>query len=164
MLIKMMRVVESKNILLVVLLVLCAGLIGIAQGAPPPPIPPGPEPYVSISFTPGELDLGSVLHPGTYDSPATLLVQVAANCPIGAVMASTTPLQHPEGNPILPERIFIQSPATGGFVSMAIPVGISAPTTGPEVFDINVQFQVEVPLVDLAGTYNGTMTFTIGPP
>lgn len=155
---KTVRVAERKNILRVVLLIAFAGLVGIAQGAPPP----GPEPYVTISFTPGELDLGSIPHPGTYDSPATLTVHVVANFPYGAVMASATPLQHTAGNSIPPERISIKSPATPGFVSMAGPVAISLQAE-PEL-DIDLAFRVETLLADLAGTYSGTIIFTIGPP
>jgi hypothetical protein len=146
------------------LVIICAisaaliGLITVAQAQP------GPEPCVSVSVTQSELDLGSVPHPGTYDSPATLTLQVAANCPLGAVMAFATPLQHSAGNSIPPGRISIKSPVTGGFVSMAGPVPISQPTTGPGAYNINVQFQVEILMTDPAGAYNGTITFTITPP
>ncbi len=158
MMMKMMGVVESKNALRAVLLVVCAGLVGIAQGAPPP----GLEPSISISVTPGELNLGSIPYPGTHDSPAILTVHIVANYPYGAVTASATPLQHPAGNSVPPERIFIKGPATPGFVSMAGPVAVSLQPE-PEL-DINLAFRVETLLADLAGTYTGTVTFTIGPP
>jgi hypothetical protein len=77
-------------------------------------------------------------------------------------MISATKLKHSQGSSISPERIFVKSPATSGFVAMARPVTISKPTIGSHeiVLDLRVQTQ----FLDPAGEYTGTLMLTIMPP
>ncbi len=122
--------------------------------------------FISISFTPDKLNLGTLPFPtSTYDSPAKLTVKVKSNCFHGPIVVSITKLQHYNGSTITPDRIFIEGPATGGFVPMARPVAVSEPTTGSH--DIELKFKVEnkfLFLDNIAGKYTGTIMFTIMPP
>lgn len=120
--------------------------------------------FTSISVTPNKLNLGTFPFPtSTYDSPAKLTVKVKSNCFHGPIVVSITKLQHSNGSTtITPDRIFINGPATGGFVPMARPVAVSEPTTGSH--DIELKFRVENKFRDFAGKYTGTIMFTIMPP
>jgi hypothetical protein len=75
-----------------------------------------------------------------------------------------TELKHRYGGRSVPrERILVKSPKTGQFVTMAQPVVISEPTAGSH--KIPLDFKVlQAGLVDPAGKYTGTLTFTIVPP
>ncbi len=145
---------------LVITWVLAVGLFGLAGIA-------GAEqtgkPFVNVSATPDKLDLGTAtLFTDTYDVPAALTVKVEANCMHGPIMISVTKLKRRQGGSISPERIFVKTPATGGFVTMARPVAISKPTIGSHtiVLDLRVQTQ----FLDPAGEYTGTLILTIMPP
>ncbi len=123
----------------------------------------GDKPFISVSFAPDIIDLGTLPFPlGTYDSPAALTVKVESNCIHGPIMASITGLKHYTGGSITPDRIFIKSQTTGGFVSMVKPVAISETTMGSH--DILLNFRVENKYQDMAGRYTGTITLTIMPP
>ena len=144
------------------------GLILFATGLstavrPVPPQRPGPfpriEPYISISVTPQQLDLGAVPQPGLYDSPATLTLQVEANYPHGGVVLHATPLVCPKARPILPDRIFVRIPKTGEYVPMKGPVEITGPMS-PGSFGFELKFRVNTELQDRPGTYTGTLVFT----
>lgn len=117
------------------------------------------EPYISISVTPQQLDLGAVPQPGLYDSPATLTLHVEANCPQGGVVVHATPLVCPKAQPILPDRIFVRIPKTGEYVPMKGPVNITGPM-GPGVFDFDLNFRVNTELQDQPGRYTGMFVFT----
>ena len=145
---------------LVITWVLAVGLFGLAGIA-------GAEqtgkPFVNVYTTPDKLDLGTAsLFTDTYDVLAALTVKVDSNCMHGPIMISTTKLKRRRGGSISPERIFVNSPATSGFVTMARPVAISKPTIGPHkiVLDLRVQTQ----FLDPAGQYTGTLMLTIMPP
>jgi hypothetical protein len=155
------KIVLAVSVLVVIVLL---GAATYAERRPPirTPFKPVIEQYFCISVTPHELDLGNVPHPGLYDSPAILTVHVAADCEHGGVVASATPLQHPEGT-IPPERIFVRILPTGGYVSMDAPVVITGPA-GPGVFDVELKFRLETVFEDPAGTYTGTFTFTCNAP
>lgn len=120
--------------------------------------------YVGVTVTPLHLDLGSVPQPGTYDSPASLSVHVAANCNHGAVLVSASPLTKPGGASIPANRVFVKQPATGDYVPLNNPVPVTAPT-GPGIFDVVLNFRVETVLEDPPGSYTGTLviTCTAGP-
>jgi hypothetical protein len=121
------------------------------------------KPFINISATPEQLDLGTATFlMNTYDVPATLTVKVDANCMHGPIMISATKLKRREGGSISPERIYVKSPATGGFVSMSRPVAISETATGSQkiVLDLRVETDVLYP----AGQYNGTLVLTMMPP
>ena len=145
---------------IVITWVLAIGLFGLAgiAGAEQ-----SDEPFVNVSTTPDRIDLGTApFFTDTYDVPAALTVNIEANCMHGPIMISVTKLKRRRGGSISPERIFVKTPATGGFVTMARPVAISKPTIGPHkiVLDLRVQTQ----FLDPAGEYTGTIMLTIMPP
>ena len=156
---------KSKILLAVSVLAVIVVLVAATYAGSRPPIripfKPVIEQYLCITVTPHELDLGSVPHPGLYDSPAILTLHVAADCEHGGIMVSATPLERAEGGSIPPERIFVRIPATGGYVSMYAPVAITGPMA-PGVFDVELKFRVETVLQNPAGMYTGTFTFTVG--
>ena len=145
---------------LVITWVLAVGLFGLAGIA-------GAEqtvrPFVNISTTPDTLDLGTAsLFTNFYDVPAALTVKVDANCMHGPIMISTTKLKRRQGGSISPDRIFVKTPATDGFVTMARPVAISKPTIGSH--EIVLDLRVDAQFLDPAGEYTGTLMLTIMPP
>jgi len=106
---------------------------------------------------------GSVIFPTAYfASSASLTVKVESNCLHGPIVASITMLKRPRGGSIPPERISIKAPTTNGYVTMAKPVAISMPETGPH--DIELDFRLDILPSDHAGRYTGTITFTVMPP
>jgi hypothetical protein len=121
------------------------------------------QPFINISTTPEKIDLGTATFvTNTYDVPAALTVKVNANCMHGPIMISATKLKRREGGSISPERIFVKSPATGGFVSMSRPVAISETATGSQ--KIVVDLRVETEQLYPAGEYTGTLILTMMPP
>lgn len=120
------------------------------------------ERYVEVSVNPEELDLGSVLQPGTYDSPTELTVHVAANCNHGGVTLSATSLKRTGGGEIPLERFFVKLPTTGVFVPMTAPILLTGPMV-PGVFDVMLKFRLKTLMQDPAGKYTGTITLTVGP-
>jgi len=156
---------KSKIVLaaLALVVIVVLGAATYAGSRPPIRIPYKPiiEQYLCISVTPQELNLGSVPHPGLYDSPAILTVHVAADCAHGGIVASATPLERAEGGTIPPERIFVRIPATGQYAPMDAPVAITGPMV-PGVFDVELKFRVETVLQNPPGTYRGTFIFTVG--
>ncbi len=139
-----------------VLAVTLFGLAGVAVA-----VRPADRPFINISTTPDELDLGTSPFPGIYDIPAALTVEVEANCLHGPIMVSATTLKHRFGGSISPKRIFVKTAATGGFVAMAKPVAISKPTAGSH--KIVLDFRVQTEFGNLAGKYAGTITVTVMP-
>ncbi len=106
---------------------------------------------------------GSVIFPNIYFmSSAALTVKVESNYLHGPIVASITALKHPRGGSIPPERISIKAPTTNGYVTMAKPVVISKPEIGSH--DIELNFRLDIFPSDHAGSYTGTITFTIMPP
>ncbi|OHB64184.1 MAG: hypothetical protein A2168_00725 [Planctomycetes bacterium RBG_13_50_24] len=145
---------------LVITWALAVGLFGLAGFAE---AEQSDTPFVNVSTTPDKLDLGTAsLFMDTYDVPAALTVKVEANCMHGPIMISTTKLKHRRGGSISPERVFVKTPATDGFVTMARPVAISKPTTGSH--KIVLDLRVETQFLDPAGEYTGTLMLTIMPP
>ncbi len=145
---------------LVITWVLAAVLFGLAGVA-------GAEqfdkPFVNVSTTPDVLDLGTAsLFTESLDVPGALTVNVDSNCFHGPIMISTTKLKRRQGGSISPDRIFVKTPATGGFVTMARPVAISKSTEGPH--KIVLYLRVTTKLLDPAGEYTGIITLTIMPP
>jgi len=147
---------------LIVILILAAALYGSPKvvHALGPDVPP----YVSISVTPKILNLGTLPFASDfYESPGTLVLEVKSNCMHGHITASITELVHTSGCRIPPDRIYISTPATNGFVSMAKPVVISDPTEGSH--NIKMDFQVCNKFqIFHAGRYSGTLTFMVMPP
>lgn len=121
------------------------------------------KPFVNVSTTPDEIDLGTAsLFTNTFEVPAALTVKVESNCFHGPIMISATKLKHSQGSSISPEHIFVKSPVTSGFVAMVRPVAISKPTIGSH--EIVLDFKVEADLLYPAGEYSGTIMLTMIPP
>ncbi len=145
---------------LVITWVLAIGLFGLAGivGAEQIDVP-----FVNVSTTPDKIDLGTVpLFTDAFEVPEALTINVESNCLHGPIMISTTKLKRRQGGSISPERIFVKSPATDGFVTMARPVAISKPTVGSH--KIVLDFRVKAQFLDPAGEYTGKLMLTIMPP
>lgn len=136
------------------------GWAGIAQTGRP--VKPSAEPFLNISTTPDELNLGTVLFPGIHDSDAELTVHVESNCLHGSILVSTTGLKRAAGGFVPPKHISIEAPVTGGFVTLARPVAISKLEPGSHNIELN--FRVETGFQDHQGKYKGHFTFTVMPP
>jgi hypothetical protein len=135
---------------------LAVGLFGLAA------VVEAEEPFVHLSTTPDKIDLGTAPFANSFDVPAALTVNVEANCIHGPIMISSTELKHSQGVSISPERIFVKSPATEGFIAMARPVVISKPTIGSH--KVVLDLRVETDFLYPAGEYSGTLMLTIMPP
>jgi len=119
-------------------------------------------PYVRVSVSPENLDLGSIPQPGVFDSPATLTVHVAANTVHGGVVVSmAAPLVGPGEATIPLARTWVKMPVSGEFVALTAPVIVTGPM-GPGVVDIPLKFRVETDLANRPGTYSGTLVVTCG--
>ena len=100
---------------IVITFALAVGLFGLAGFAT---AEQADEPFINVSATPDKLDLGTAsLFTDTLDVPSALTVKVDSNCMHGPIMISTTKLKHRQGSSISPERIFVNTPATDGFVA-----------------------------------------------
>ena len=141
-----------------ILAVASIGLATVAQAVQPA----GQKPYVHVSPTPHSLDLGTAPGPGFYDIPKALTLRVESNCLHGPIMISATDLTGSSGRSIPPERFFVRSPATWGFVPMSRSVAVSKTQSG--CHDIVLDFQVETGTEEMAGTYQGALTVTVMPP
>lgn len=120
------------------------------------------EPFVYISFKQEKVNLGSSL---LWDNiiPEALTLKVNSNCIHGPIVASMSSLKNKNSNVINQDRVFIKTLATNGFVSLIRPVIISRPKFGSH--DIIIDFMVKANgEFDLAGTYSGSMAFTVLPP
>ena len=140
---------------LIVILVIAAALFGLAANIR------AEDAFVRVTTTPDELDLGTSSFWGEYESPSVLTVNVESNCPHGSIVASITTLKNRKGGAITPDRIFIETEATGGFVPMAAPVRISEPAAGSH--NIQLKVKVNTSIGDRSGNYSGALMFTIAP-
>lgn len=144
---------------LIITLVL-VGLFGMATAVE---TAAGDEPFLHVSATPDRLDLGTAnIFKDTYDVPAALTVKIDSNCMHGPIMISATKLKHRRGYSISPDRIFVKTSATNGFVPIARPVAISKPEVGSH--KVVLDLRVETKTLDPAGEYTGTIMLTITPP
>jgi hypothetical protein len=144
-------------------LLLAAGLLVPALWACPAQALPRILPYVQVTVTPNPLDLGVVESPGAFDSSSQLKIHLTANCNTGGIVISMTPLARVGGGGTLPlERIFVQTPLSGGFIAMTAPLWV-APASGPIVADYLLRFRLQTVFDDLGGTYTGTLTVTYMP-
>jgi len=119
-------------------------------------------PFAQISVSTDSLDLGTVPHPGVFDSPAVLTVHVAANISHGGVMIlMADPLEGPGGAKIPLNRTWVKLPTGGQFVDLTAQVAVTGPMN-PGVFDVPLKFRVETDFGNLPGTYSGTLVVTLG--
>lgn len=140
---------------LIVISVIAAALFGLAENIR------AEDAFVRVTTTPDELDLGTSPIWGEYESPSVLTVNVESNCPHGSIVASITTLKNRKGGAITPDRIFIETEVTGGFVPMTAPVRISEPAAGSH--NIQLKVKVNTNIGDRAGNYSGALMFTIAP-
>ncbi|MHC4679300.1 MAG: hypothetical protein ACYTEK_11430, partial [Planctomycetota bacterium] len=73
------------------------------------------SPFINVTTTPEQLDLGMARFMGPHEVKGALTVKVDANCLHGPIYVSTTPLKQQNGGSIGPERIFVRTKATDGF-------------------------------------------------
>jgi hypothetical protein len=150
---------KTKMKRIVITWALTVGLFGFAAITKAEPVN---GPFVNISTTPDEVDLGTVPITNNFIVPGALTVNVESNCVHGPIMISSTKLKRRGGCSISPEHIFVKSPATNGFVAMARPVEISKSTLGSH--KIVLDFKVEADFLSPAGEYSGTLMITMMPP
>jgi hypothetical protein len=118
-------------------------------------------PFVYAFIEQNEVDLGTLFMWDTI-IPEALTLKITSNCFHGSVVASISSLRNSKGCQILPDRIFIKTAYTGGFVSMCSPVAISEPAFGSH--DIVIDFKVKASeFMEPAGKYTGTIAFTVMP-
>ncbi len=151
----------KKLVMIWAMAIVLFGWAGVAQTGRPVK-QSADAPFLNISTSPDELNLGTVLFPGIHDSDAELTVHVESNCLHGSILVSTTGLKRAAGGFVPPKRISIEAPVTGGFVTMARPVVISNPEPGSH--NIALNFRVETGFQDHQGKYTGHLTFTVMPP
>jgi hypothetical protein len=142
----------KKVLVILVFSLVSLSSVGIARAE-------GPYVYAFVDQT--EVNLGTILMWDTV-IPDALTLKINSNCLHGPIVARISSLNSLRGGQILPDRIFIRTPYTGGFVSMCRPVAISEPALGSH--DIVIDFKVKANgLNDLAGKYSGTIAFTVMP-
>jgi len=120
------------------------------------------EPFVSVSFKPDEIDLGS-LKPTVDGLPAQLKAHIIANCP-HQIEVSFTPFKGKRGHTI---------PANETIVTInkvRVPVGrdrvpiitsdIPTPRNGVEI-PLELRFHVDAARLYPMGQYEGTLAFTV---
>lgn len=146
---------------IVITLALVVGLFGLTVIAE---AEQAVEPFVHVSTSPDKIDLGTAPLANSFDVPAALTVNVEANCIHGPIMISSTKLKHSRGGSISPERIFVKSSDTEGFVAMARPVVISKPAIGSQKIVLDIRVESDLLYLYPAGEYSGTLMLTIMPP
>jgi len=145
-----------KKLLIILMFVLVSfGSVGIVRAE---------DPYVYVSVEKDKVVLKTILA-GNTKIPEALTLKVKSNCFHGPIIASLNDLKHRRGDLIKPERVYIKTDATREYISMEKPVVISLPEAGSH--DIVVDFEIKANtqgVLDYAGRYSGTLTFTILPP
>ncbi len=120
------------------------------------------QPFVRVSPSTRELDLGLAGAAGHHVVNQVLKLKVQSNCFHGPIMISSTELKGDIHGSIPPERIFVRSSATWGFVPLTKPVAVSKAQAGNH--DIVLDMQVDTGFNEIAGEYRGRITVTIMPP
>jgi len=140
--------------------VLLAALLGLVGSTSAKTV----APFVSISTTPDELDLGTAtFFAGIHEVLGALTVAVESNCLHGPVYISTTRLEHDGGgHHIEAGDIYVRSAKIGNYVSMARPVMILPSAKGAQ--KVELDFQVHAERMHPPGSYEGVVTLTIVPP
>jgi hypothetical protein len=148
-----------KRVLLTAWIVAMAsiGLATIAQA-----VQPAQKPFLHVSPNTNSLDLGTAPGVGFHEVPKALTLRIESNCLHGPIRVSATELRRSRGGSIPPDRFFVRSSATWGFVAMDRPVAVSRAQSGSH--DIVLDFRVETQSKDMAGQYQGALTVTVMPP
>lgn len=120
------------------------------------------EKYVGINVTPSVFHMGEIVTTGDYDVPHFLKIHISANCVHAGVILSATPLEEPNGAKIDPSRILVKSEGMTQYLPLTAPLNLTGPL-GPGIKDVIVNFRVQCPGMDPAGTYTGTFVFTSAP-
>lgn len=155
----------KKVIEICVIAMVCFGLTGIVQ-AVRPALPPNmaSKPFVGISVTPDNLDLGTVSPIGFNKLPAKLEAHIVANCP-HRVEASFVPFKGskygvtigPKYTPIKINGVKIRAAGSG------VPIISSARATPPEGIGVpvDITFMTRNLMLYPAGQYKGSLILTI---
>ena len=98
-------------------------------------------PFVHVAPSTYSLDLGRAAASGYHTVNKALKLRVESNCLHGPIKVSSTEFRRKLGGSIPPDRIFVRSSATWGFVPMNKPVAVSRPHKGSH--DIVLDMQVE---------------------
>lgn len=157
----------KRLVLICVVAVVLLGLAGVGQAKirrAPFVVGCPIKPFVAMSITPDELDLGVVGQSGPDGLSGRLTARIVANCPyhVEASFAQFTG----KGGSILPEHTSMvingKNVAVGG---AAVSVASSSRPTPIKGVDVRVDLKVAVDraFVYRAGAYEGTVTFTIMP-
>ncbi len=145
---------------LITALILATASMGLATVALA--VQPAKEQFIHVTPSTYSLDLGTAASPGFYNIPKAITLTVDSNCLHGPIMISASNFQRRTVGSIPPERIFVRSAATWGFVKMDKPVPVSKPRVGSH--DIVLDLQVQTGFNDFAGEYRGVLTVTVMPP
>jgi BRCT domain type II-containing protein len=145
-----------KRIVFWTILVALTGSAGIANTV-------SDKPFIRVSTTPDELDLGTAnFFAGIHEVPGALKVEVESNCLHGPILISTTSLERRGGGLIKQEDIYVRVPKVTDYVSLKKPVVIMSTSAGPQ--EVVLDFKVHAGLDNPAGQYEGMITLTIVPP
>lgn len=145
-----------KRIVLWTILVALTGSAGIASTVEN-------KPFIRVSTTPDELDLGTAnFFAGIHEVPGALKVEVESNCLHGPILISTTPLERRGGGFIKQDDIYVRIPKITDYVSLKKPVVIMSTSAGPQ--EVVLDFKVNAGLDNPSGQYQGTIILTIVPP
>lgn len=147
----------KRLVITLMLMVALFGLTGSANAVKPA----NEKPFIHITTSPTELNLGTVPMFGMLDKPEALTVKVESNCAYGSIVMTATPLKHSSGASISAKRIFVQTYVTQGYIPMDRPVTVSRPQVGMSDFVVDIKVQADTR--ELAGKYSGSFTFTVIP-
>jgi hypothetical protein len=119
-------------------------------------------PYLSVTASPEQIDLGVAPFVGSHEIKGAFTLNVEANFLHGPIYLSATPLTLYSGCSIGPERVFVRTQTTKGFVATNKPVAISQPAEGSHKIVVDVK--VDTPAGFPAGEYSGVFSLMIAPP
>jgi hypothetical protein len=159
---------KMKNVFVKVFVIamVCFGLTSIVQAVRPalPPKMVSDEPFVGISITPDNINLGIVSPMGFNSLPAKLEAHIVANCP-HKVEASFVPFKgsdynvtiNPKHTSVEINGVKIRENGSG------IPIVSSARPTPPEGVGVpvDIKFTTRNLMLYPAGQYKGSLVLTI---
>jgi hypothetical protein len=157
---------DNKMKKVFVIAMVCFGLTGIGQAVRPalPPKMVSDEPFVGISVTPDNINLGIVSPMGFNSLPAKLEAHIVANCP-HKVEASFVPFKgsdynvtiNPKHTSVEINGVKIRENGSG------VPIVSSANPTPPEGIGVpfDIKFTTKGLMLYPAGQYKGNLVLTI---